>query len=192
MTLLSLAASRSRAPRRNQRAGAMIRRMIVAALLCSGGAIQAAELAGHWTLAAGRDEQSWEDVVTLSVDSQNEIADEDATKKVHPQLAFHCIVGGDGTVSARVDWRRFISSFNTEVGFKADERELLLVNWGVDKSNKITMPRGMKDGNDFVDYVKGASKLQVEVIPYSESLITVSFDISGIDDELESLVAECQ
>jgi hypothetical protein len=166
--------------------------MIVAALLCSGGAIQAAELAGHWTLAAGRDEQSWEDVVTLSVDSQNEIADEYATKKVHPQLAFHCIVGGDGTVSARVDWRQFISSFNTEVGFKADERELLLVNWGVDKSNKITMPRGMKDGNDFVDYVKGASKLQVEVIPYSESLITVSFDISGIDDELESLVAECQ
>jgi hypothetical protein len=54
------------------------------------------------------------------------------------------------------------------------------------------MPRGMKDGNDFVDYLKGASKLQVEVIPYSESLITVSFDISGIDDELESLVAECQ
>jgi hypothetical protein len=166
--------------------------MIVAALLCAGGAAQTAELASHWTLAAGRDEQSWEDVVTLSVDSQNEIADEYATKKVHPQLAFRCVVGGDGTVSARVDWRRFISSFNTEVGFKADERELLLVNWGVDKSNKITMPRGMKDGNDFVDYLKGASKLQVEVIPYSESLITVSFDISGIDDELESLVAECQ
>jgi hypothetical protein len=166
--------------------------MIVAALLCAGGAAQTAELASHWTLAAGRDEQSWEDVVTLSVDSQNEIADEYATKKVHPQLAFRCVVGGDGTVSARVDWRRFISSFNTEVGFKADERELLLVNWGVDKSNKITMPRGMKDGNEFVDYLKGASKLQVEVIPYSESLIAVSFDISGIDDALQSLIADCQ
>jgi hypothetical protein len=166
--------------------------MIVAALLCCGGAAQTAELAGNWTLVAGRDEQSWEDVVTLSVDSQNEIADEYATKKVHPQLAFRCIVSGDGTVSARVDWRRFISSFNTEVGFKADERELLLVNWGVDKSNKITMPRGMKDGNEFVDYLKGASKLQVEVIPYSESLIAVSFDISGIDDALQSLIADCQ
>jgi hypothetical protein len=54
------------------------------------------------------------------------------------------------------------------------------------------MPRGMKDGNEFVDYLKGASKLQVEVIPYSESLIAVSFDISGIDDALQSLIADCQ
>ncbi|MEQ9563977.1 MAG: hypothetical protein RLN69_15765 [Woeseiaceae bacterium] len=170
----------------------MIRTITVAALLSCSSAAFAADLADHWTLASGRDEQSWEDVVMLSVESQNEIADEYATKNVHPQLAFQCVGGGDGTVSARVDWRRFISSFNTEVGFKADDRELLLVNWGVDKSNKITMPRGKKDGDDFIDYLKGASKLQVEVIPYSESLITVSFDISGIDDALQSLIAECR
>jgi hypothetical protein len=169
----------------------MIRRLTVAALLCCSGAAQAADLAGHWTLTSGKDEQTWEDIVTLSVESQNEIADEYATKKIHPQLAFQCVAGGDGTVSARVDWRRFISSFNTEVGFKADDSELLLVNWGVDKSNKITMPRGMKDSDDFVNYLGGASKLQVEVIPYSESLITVSFDISGIDDALKSLIDEC-
>lgn len=170
--------------------------LLVAALLTGATLSQAAglasELAGHWTLASGRDEQSWEDLVTLSVDSGNEIADEYATKMVHPMLVFRCTPGGDGTVAVQLDWRRFISSFNTEVGFKADERDLLLVNWGVDKSNRITMPRAAKDGRELIDYLSGANRLQVEVIPYSESLITANFDISGIDDALQALADACR
>ena len=170
--------------------------VIVIALLIGAGAARASglagELAGHWTLVSGRDEQTWEDVVTLSVDANNEIADEYATKTVHPQLAFRCTPAGDGSVSVLVDWRRFISSFNTEVGFKADDRDLLLVNWGVDKSNKITMPRAARDGRELIDYLSGASRLQVEVIPYSESLITANFEISGIDGALQALAEACQ
>lgn len=169
---------------------------LVVAWIIGAGSAQAAdlaaELAGHWTLASGRDEQSWEDRVTLSVESGSEIADEYATKMVRPQLAFQCTPAGDGSVSVIVDWRRFISSFNTEVGFKADDRELLLVNWGVDKSNKVTMPRAAKDGRELMDYLAGAAQLQVEVIPYSESLITANFDISGIDEALQALADACQ
>jgi hypothetical protein len=148
-------------------------------------------LATHWSLEVGRDAQTWENVATLGFESVNEIADEYAARKVHPLLAFQCKPGGDGTISARLDWRRYISSFNTEVGFKADDRELLLVNWGVDKSKQITLPRSASDSQELMTYLAGATSVQVEVIPYSASLITAQFNISGIDRALQELTAKC-
>jgi hypothetical protein len=144
-----------------------------------------------WALSVGRDPVSWENVATLTIDATTEIANEYATKQVRPKLNFRCTPGGGGPVSLRVDWQRFISSFNTEVAFKADEKDLMLVNWGVDKSNKITQPRASSDSRELMAYLKGARRLQVEVIPYSESLLTVSFDLSGIDSALDSLARKC-
>lgn len=148
-------------------------------------------LTANWTIDVGRDEKTWENVATLAFDSSNEIADEYAARMVHPQLAFLCKPGGDGTISVRLDWRRFISSFNTEVGFKADARELLLVNWGVDKSNRVTQPRSASDSQELIAYLAGANSVQVEVIPYSASLITAQFNISGINEALQQLAAKC-
>jgi hypothetical protein len=162
----------------------------VLALLAAGS--NAGSLAAQWALEVGSNAESWDEVATLTVDSTNEIADEYATSMVHPQLEFRCTPGADGTLEVRIDWRRYISSFNTEVGFKADDKELLLVNWGVDKSKKITMPRAARDNGEVINYLKGASRLQVEVIPYAESLITVSYDISGIDAALQALADKCR
>lgn len=148
-------------------------------------------LAANWSLEVGRDAQTWENVATLGFESVNEVADEYATKKVHPQLAFQCKPGSDGTISVRLDWRRFISSFNTEVGFKADDKELLLVNWGVDKSKQVTLPRSASDSQELISYLAGAANVQVEVIPYSASLISAQFNISGIDEALQALTAKC-
>lgn len=149
-------------------------------------------LAANWSLEVARDANTWENIATLGFESVNEIADEYATKKVHPQLAFICVPGGDGTISVRLDWRRFISSFNTEVGFKADDKQLLLVNWGVDKSNRITLPRSASDSQELIAYLTGTTSVQVEVIPYSASLITAQFNVSGIDEALQELTAECE
>lgn len=148
-------------------------------------------IASNWSIDVARDEKTWENVATLAFESSTEIADEYAAKMVHPQLAFLCKPGGDGTISVRLDWRRFISSFNTEVGFKADDRELLLVNWGVDKSNRVTQPRSASDGQELIAYLAGANSVQVEVIPYSASLITAQFGISGINEALQQLAAKC-
>ncbi len=163
----------------------------IAALFFLAAPALAEPLAAQWSLEVGRDAKTSEDVATLGFESVNEVADEYATKKVHPQLAFLCKPGGDGTISVRLDWRRFISSFNTEVGFKADERELLLVNWGVDKSHRVTLPRSASDSQELIAYLAGAAAVQVEVIPYSASLITAQFNISGIDGALQALAAKC-
>jgi hypothetical protein len=163
----------------------------IAALLLTAAGVHADSMSAQWALEVARDATTYEDVATLRVDAVDDIADEYARKRVHPQLAFYCVPRGNAALSVRLDWRRFISSFNTEVGFKADDRELLLVNWGVDRSNKITLPRGAKDTNDLIEYLRGAANLQVEVIPYSDSLITVNFDISGIDAALQALAEKC-
>ena len=60
-------------------------------------------------------------------------------------------------VSVRIDWRRFISSFNTEVGFKADGGKTLWQKWGVDQSNKITLSKSAADSQSLVDYLSGGS-----------------------------------
>jgi len=174
--------------RRNRRR----RPLAVAPLLVLfGGGTLAAELPGNWNLVVGQDPQSYATVVSLTQDSANSIPDEYAREQLHPQLAFRCVPGPSAAISVRVDWRRFISSFNTEVGFKVDEKELLLVNWGVDRSNKITLPRSGTDSRELIDYLQAGSQLQIEVIPYSGSLVTVRYDISGIDEALVALMSKC-
>jgi len=158
-------------------------------LLLAAAATQA--LPDNWSLSVGRDPISWENTVTLSVQSAGEITNENGSAQVRPQLEFRCKPGGDGTISARVNWQRYISSFNTEVGFKADDRQLLLVNWGVDKSKKITQPRSASDSAELNAYIAGASNQQVQDIPYSEKLNSIEYDISGIDEALKALTAQC-
>jgi hypothetical protein len=144
----------------------------------------------NWSLELT--ENDYEQVVSLHQESREAIPDEYATKEVRPLLAFRCTPGGDGDVRVTIDWRRFISSFNTEVGFKVDDKELLLLNWGVDRSNKVTAPRRGGADPGLIDFLRGGKALRVEVIPYAESLITISYDISGIDEALAALRNRCE
>ena len=144
-----------------------------------------------WTITVGEDASSYETVATLQQDSTNSIKDEYATKDVNPQLAFRC-VPGNPEISVRIDWRRFISSFNTEVGFKTDDNQTLWQKWGVDQSNKMTLSKSAADSQSLVDYLSGGSSLLVEVSPFSEPPVTVEYDLTGLPAALEALRAECQ
>ena len=143
-----------------------------------------------WTIGVGEDAQRFESVASLTQESQTTIKDEYATKDVQPQLEFRC-TPGDPTITARIDWRRFISSFNTEVGFKADDRKTLWLKWGVDQSNKITRSPNGADSKKLIDYLAGAEHLTVEVSPYSEPPVTVSYRLAGLAGELDKLRVEC-
>lgn len=162
-----------------------------ASLIVLSGAALAADLPGNWALEVTQDTRTYETFAVLAQGSTQTIADEYASKQVRPQLEFRCVPGSGVSIAVRLDWRRFISSFNTEVGFKVDDKELMLVNWGVDRSNRITMPRGESDTRELIEYLSGGERLQVEVIPYSESLITIEYDIAGIDAGLAALEGKC-
>ncbi len=151
---------------------------------------QTTDLEGGWVLTLGEDSSSYEVVALLRQDSANTIKDEYATKDVVPQLMLRC-APGDPTITARIDWQRFISSFNTEVGFKVDDGNTLWLKWGVDRSNKITLSPSADDSRNLVEHFQEGKSLQVEVSPYSESPVTVEFDLTGFTSGLEALLKEC-
>jgi type VI secretion system protein VasI len=167
--------------------------MRLAGLLLAGTAAtfaQSADFAGRWTLTVGEDPSSYEVVASLQQDSANTIKDEYATRDVVPRLSLRC-VPGNPQVTARIDWQRFISSFNTEVGFKVDDGKTLWLKWGVDRTNKITASKSADDSMTFMEHLADGRKLQVEVTPYAESPVTVEFDLTGLASGLEGLHEEC-
>lgn len=152
---------------------------------------QTTELESDWVLSIGEDPSSYEVVAAVHQDSANTIKDEYATKDVKPRLSFRC-APGNPEITARIDWKRFISSFNTEVGFKVDDGRFLWLKWGVDQSNRITLSKAASDSQSLVDHLAGGAELLVEVSPYSEPPVTVQYDLAGLSQALEALRTECQ
>jgi hypothetical protein len=151
---------------------------------------QATDLEGSWVLTLGEDPTSYEVVASLQQGSADTIKDEYATKDVVPQLMLRC-APGDPTITARIDWQRFISSFNTEVGFKVDDGKTLWLKWGVDRSNKITLSPSADDSRNLIEHLKEGKSLQVEVAPYSEPPVTIDYDLTGLAKGLNALLKEC-
>ena len=147
-------------------------------------------LEGGWVLTVGEDPASYEVVTWLQQDSANTIKDEYATKDVFPRLLLRC-APGDATITARIDWQRFISSFNTEVGFKVDGGKTLWLKWGVDRSNKITLSPSADDSKSLVEHLREGTSLQVEVSPYSESPVSIEYDLTGFASGMDALLKEC-
>lgn len=144
-----------------------------------------------WTLEEVVDPSSYQPVAVLWQESATSISDEYGMKEVTPRLEFRCQPGGDGTIHVRIDWRRFISSFNTEVRFKADNSDAVTVTLGVDRSNKVTLTKSSDDDLAVLDYMDGHERLDVTVTPYSEVPVSVSFVIGELADGLRRLSNSC-
>lgn len=124
---------------------------------------------------------------TLSQTSSDTIKDEYATKDVHPKLEFVCEWG---EMTFRIDWGRFISSFNTEVGFSVDGGSATWLKLSVDSSNKMTLGN---TGNTrkLIELLGDGDALNVEVAPYSEPAVNVNFDLAHFADGLGELKGGC-
>ena len=129
------------------------------------------------------------DVIAISQDGGNTIKDESYTKEVTPQMRFTC---ASGEVIAQIDWQRFISSFNTEVGFKVDGGKFTWLKWRVDGTEKVTISPSASDTQALIDAFGDGSELLVDVTPYSEGPVTVTFSLDGLGAALGSLRDNCQ
>jgi hypothetical protein len=146
---------------------------------------------GNWTVATFEDAETYEVVSALWQDSANSIKDEYARKDVVPRLSFRCRPG-EPTVIARIGWGRFISSFNTELGFKVDDGKRKWLKWGVDRSEQTTISPSAADTQTLLELVANGAKLVVEISPYSEGPVNAAFELDGIGSALEALQASCQ
>ena len=138
---------------------------------------------GEWTLDDGDELLVWRD-------AGNTIKNESWTEDVTPRMQFACAAGGE--IVASIDWQRFISSFNTEIGFKVDGGKFTWLKWKVDSSEKVTISPSASDTQKLLNAVGEGSELLVDITPYSESAVTVTFDVTDLGDSLEGLKASCQ
>lgn len=138
---------------------------------------------GEWTL-----DESAEP--TLFQEAGNTIKDQSWTSDVTPRMQFACAPGGE--IIASIDWRRFISSFSTEVGFKIDGGKFTWLKWKVDSSEQVTFSPSAADTQTLLAAIGEGAELLVDVTPYSESPVTVTFDLKGLSRSLENLSANCR
>lgn len=145
----------------------------------------------EWNPATIDDPSGYGSIVTVQQDSSKTIKDESAANDVTPRLEFHC-TPGDTTVTARIDWQRFISSFSTEVGFKVDGGRFIWLKWKLDQSEQVTFSPSTADSQKLIDALKAGSELLVEVSPYSQGPETAEFSLAGFSDALRALVSACE
>ena len=143
----------------------------------------ASPAAAEWVQKTGETMSIWSDAGTT-------IKDEYAREDVMPRMEIRCEQGG--ALAARIDWGRFISSFSTEVGFKVDNGNFIWLKWKVDGSEKITLSPSADDSRRLLTSMSGGKTLTVDVAPYSEGPIVVTFDLAGFTEVLDSLRADCQ
>jgi hypothetical protein len=129
------------------------------------------------------------DDIAIARDGGNSIKDESWSSEVTPRMRFSCAPGGE--IIASIDWRRFISSFSTEVGFKVDGGKFTWLKWKVDGSEKVTISPSASDTQTLIDAIGAGNELLVEVTPYSEGPVTVTFELEGLAAALETLKASC-
>lgn len=162
--------------------------LLIAACLNAGCAV-AEESAAAWNL--GVDEEiTWETVHVLAQTSTMTVLDESGSSEVAPMLAFRC-TEGSGEVSMRINWQRFISSFNTEAGFQVDEGSRNWLKLGMEGDDKVTRSRSAADVTSLIDAMSGGEVLNVEIAPYSEPSIFAEFDLAGFTDSMAALNAAC-
>ncbi len=147
--------------------------------------------ADQWTLEMLQDKATYQTVAVLHQESSNTIGDEYAMKQVHPRLEFRCEPNSGPGIKVRIDWRRFISSFNTEVQFAADDKDPVTVKLGVDRSNKITHTSDAADDAMLIEYLRQQSALKVTVTPYSEVPVSVNYVLDGLAGQLAALGESC-
>ena len=161
--------------------------LMFAITLLAGCAV-AEETPSAWTMGTDP-EVTWETVHVLSQPSTMAVLDESGGE-VTPILSLRCTEGG-GEISMQIDWQRFISSFNTEAGFKVDNGSRDWLKLGVDGSNKITLSRSASDVSSLMDALGSGSTLNVEIAPYSEPSIFAEFDLAGFSASADALKSAC-
>jgi hypothetical protein len=144
-----------------------------------------------WSVEMADDPSGYGEVAMLYQDGGNTIKDEYATKDVTPRLAFNC-TPGDPSITARIDWQRFISSFSTEVGFKVDDGRFTWLKWKVDGSEKVTISPSAEDSDKLAALMGAGDRLRVEITPYSEGPVEVEYALDGFTEALESLKELCR
>ncbi|WP_158275158.1 type VI secretion system-associated protein TagO [Thioclava sp. NG1] len=106
-------------------------------------------------------------------------------------LVFRC---ESNTTNAYIVFGGLFMSSNSghgRVNYRVDDRKPARTNMGESNDNTAL---GLWSGGRAIPFIKGlmgASKLYVEATPFSESRVSMTFDISGLDEAIKPLREAC-
>jgi len=146
---------------------------------------------GHWIRGTTQDASNRTTSIFLRQDSAVNIRGETGDNEVTPRLQFQC-TPGSAPIATSINWQRFISSFNTEAGFKVDGGSFLWLKLKVDQTEKVSLSRSAEDTLKLIALLKSGQELLIEITPYSESPVTAEFDLTGFSDAIVALTTDCQ
>lgn len=167
---------------------------IIAALLILLANATSSETPGaddSWVRGTTQDSSNRTSNVFLRQDSAVDIRGETAGNEVTPRLQFQC-APGSAEIATSIDWRRFISSFNTEAGFKVDGGSFLWLKLKVDQTEQVSSSRSAEDTLKLIALLKSGRELLVEITPYSENPVIAEFDLTGFADAIVALATDCR
>ena len=95
--------------------------------------------------------------------SEFSIKDENAND-VFPKIEFYCSKNNT-SILARINWKRFISSFNTEIGFKIDQQNFFWSKWKVDNTTKVTYSPSEENTKHLIAQMIKGKKLREKAKP---------------------------
>ncbi len=73
-----------------------------------------------------------------------------------------------------------------------DDGRFMWLKWRVDGSEKVTYSPSADDSARLIEAMKSGQTLTVDVTPYSEGPVVVTYDLAGFSESLDALRASCQ
>ncbi|MDT0635072.1 type VI secretion system-associated protein TagO [Spectribacter hydrogenooxidans] len=108
-----------------------------------------------------------------------------------PKYPMLYIVCRENTTNAYIDWDRFITTRDTRVSWRLDDKPLQRARWNMSTSNEAT---GLWSGGASIPFVKTlftADRLRAWVTPHGENEIMADFDLTALRDKIEPLRNAC-
>ena len=109
-------------------------------------------------------------------------------KRTQPKLILRC---SENVTSAYLVYNVFLGSDTTEVTTRTDSDRALTWNWNISSDHNAV---GLWEGDTAIPFIKtmlGKERLVVRLTPYSESPVTVSFTLNGLNSVVASVGETC-
>ena len=138
---------------------------------------------GKWDVSITTSEIDDSQKVILSLSSDNTIYSSYRTER--PSLYLRC---AENKTEAYIAWGVFLGSDNTKVLLRYDKEKAKTRRWGLSTDHKATFVRG---NIPFIKKLLKHKKLLLRVTPYSDSPVTATFDLRGLNEAIKPLRKAC-
>ncbi len=145
----------------------------------------------NWTRSISQSKIDDSETVTLETDSKNSVPGR-FKREATPTLMIRCL---EGKTSFYISFDGLFVSDTSNYGqltIRVDKEKPFVQKTTVSSSNKAL---GLWNGSTSIPFIKklfDKETLLVQVTPFNESPITLSFDISGLQNEIEPLRKACK